>query len=668
MAGGMGMGGFGMGMSMGMPSMAPMSPMMGPMSMGMGSFGMGSMGASTGGSAMAGPMTSLAPTTVNPLPGPMSASYLNVAPAMSQPTLVGGQVPNVPEASLSPFEFGDTPIYNEGQMMQGPNSYGAQDLQYNNQRVYDPYDVMEDVTKGTGGDLNFKPGTMRTPEYSPETLRLMQDTAGMEFGAQSRPNPLSSAKSQVAQSTFEGLGGAGPSADALNATAPGAPDSSFKAGVDPRLASNTTASNVRGMDSALERAGFSPNQRNALLEQIYRENGFRNELLFGSHAEPARNAAHGRENVGALSWGDPGRNAAFKAAMRAEGVMDANGKMQPGQATLDAQARFIKQEMSTYPNTRAKFLDNPNVDINTSRVVLGDDYIGWRRTDPAYAGHTAKMATFQNNLNSIRAGGNPFPTPTQGSMANVPTQSYGRVSLADMKVQPSPLQQAAIATAPTPPMTVTQSMQRSFSAAPVQVVTPQVQAAMVPAAPVQAAPQISVSTALEQAFMTPMPENGQSFDTSLQQRAQQNLTNLTTPAPSVMSGGDAPTSDMIFAQPDQSTLNAAEVPINAAEPSEAAVAPTVQQINPAQNASVRPLEARTGVSSTRPLPTPRTNSGKTLEAYNPDYYLSNESLLQDQNYQRVRSSLASEMKVATSVIDAVAKGLGQLQEIRKKKK
>jgi len=74
--------------------------------------------------------------------------------------------------------------------------------------------------------------------------------------------------------------------------------------------------------------------------------------------------------------------------MRERGVVGEDGRIIPGRAALQAQTDFIRQEMETNPSyakTREQFLENPDVDANTSARVLGDNYIRWRRTDPEYA-------------------------------------------------------------------------------------------------------------------------------------------------------------------------------------------------------------------------------------------------------------------------------------------
>jgi hypothetical protein len=130
-------------------------------------------------------------------------------------------------------------------------------------------------------------------------------------------------------------------------------------------------------------SGFSDPQARALTAEINRENNLKQKYLFGSHKDPANNAT----NVGMLSWqGD--RAPAAMEFMRERGVIGEDGRIIPGRAALQAQTDFIRQEMETNPSyakTREQFLENPDVDANTSARVLGDNYIRWRRTDPEYA-------------------------------------------------------------------------------------------------------------------------------------------------------------------------------------------------------------------------------------------------------------------------------------------
>jgi alkylhydroperoxidase family enzyme len=130
-------------------------------------------------------------------------------------------------------------------------------------------------------------------------------------------------------------------------------------------------------------SGFSPAQARALTAEINRENSLQERYLFGTHIDPANKAT----NLGMLSW-QGSRAPKAQAFLKKAGALDEQGRIIPGMKALQAQADFIKQEMETQPEyrrTREEFLANPNVDPETAAVVLGDNYIRWRRTDPEYS-------------------------------------------------------------------------------------------------------------------------------------------------------------------------------------------------------------------------------------------------------------------------------------------
>ena len=129
--------------------------------------------------------------------------------------------------------------------------------------------------------------------------------------------------------------------------------------------------------NAFLEAGASDAQARALVRQVSRENSFNPNLMFGTHSEPAKNAAYGRTNYGIFSWGDPARVKEFKSYMTSASIMDKDGKIIVDNETyLKAQARFIMQtELPKTKNGQA-FLDNKDIDTETADAQLAS-YIGW---------------------------------------------------------------------------------------------------------------------------------------------------------------------------------------------------------------------------------------------------------------------------------------------------
>ena len=129
--------------------------------------------------------------------------------------------------------------------------------------------------------------------------------------------------------------------------------------------------------NAFLEAGASDAQARALVRQVSRENSFNPNLMFGTHSEPAKNAAYGRTNYGIFSWGDPARVKEFKSYMTSASIMDKDGKIIVDNETyLKAQARFVMQtELPKTKNGQA-FLDNKDIDTKTADAQMAS-YLGW---------------------------------------------------------------------------------------------------------------------------------------------------------------------------------------------------------------------------------------------------------------------------------------------------
>lgn len=131
---------------------------------------------------------------------------------------------------------------------------------------------------------------------------------------------------------------------------------------------------------AFKNAGFSEQQARILTAEIGRENSYNPKYLFGGHADP-----HKGTNLGMLSWqGD--RKPRLIGFLKQANVLDGRGNMVPGQAALDAQARFIMWELkNTHKKVGDKFLANPNIGYAEGAYLIGKSYILWRIDDPAYS-------------------------------------------------------------------------------------------------------------------------------------------------------------------------------------------------------------------------------------------------------------------------------------------
>lgn len=139
--------------------------------------------------------------------------------------------------------------------------------------------------------------------------------------------------------------------------------------------------------SAFTQAGFSDSQARALVGEVYRENGFREQYWYGTHTDPANEAT----NAGIISWQGP-RKADLYNYLGDRGLLNADGSMKPGFDTLVAQAEFLRYEMQTgagggTSGQISRYQDwfrSDQVSAEESARVLGQDFIRWRMTDPEY--------------------------------------------------------------------------------------------------------------------------------------------------------------------------------------------------------------------------------------------------------------------------------------------
>lgn len=122
------------------------------------------------------------------------------------------------------------------------------------------------------------------------------------------------------------------------------------------------------------KAGFSKSQAVALTAEVGRENDYNSRNLYGYH----KDESNGAINMGMISWqGDRAKR--LSAFMEKKGLIK-NGKMVQGQASLDAQAEFIKWEIENdknYATTKQVFANSPNADPEAYAKTLGTNYVRW---------------------------------------------------------------------------------------------------------------------------------------------------------------------------------------------------------------------------------------------------------------------------------------------------
>lgn len=177
--------------------------------------------------------------------------------------------------------------------------------------------------------------------------------------------------------------------------------------------------------TAFKNAGFSEQQARILTAEIGRENSYNPKYLFGGHADP-----HKGTNLGMLSWqGD--RKPRLINFLKQANVLDGRGNMVPGQAALDAQARFIMWELkNTHKKVGAKFLANPNISYSEGAYLIGKSYILWRIDDPKYSAKGKRNRDGFYNMLLKQLGAK----DGDGKSASTPAVGSGNVPVAVQKV------------------------------------------------------------------------------------------------------------------------------------------------------------------------------------------------------------------------------------------
>lgn len=158
-----------------------------------------------------------------------------------------------------------------------------------------------------------------------------------------------------------------------------------------------TAAVQKQVYDAYRTAGFSDNQARALTAEVGRENGYRENIIFGMHSDPYNHAT----NLGMVSM-QGSRHTGLLNFLQSKGLVQ-DGKLVRGQETLVAMAQYQKHEMETdssYARTKKEFLNNPNINPEAAAEVLGNDYIKWRYNDPAYARHHEYRRQYLSQINS----------------------------------------------------------------------------------------------------------------------------------------------------------------------------------------------------------------------------------------------------------------------------
>lgn len=149
-----------------------------------------------------------------------------------------------------------------------------------------------------------------------------------------------------------------------------------------QLASTAHGANLRDKDgrrlavyNAFVNAGFSKSQAQALTAEVGRENEYNPNAMFGTHTD----MGNAKTNLGFFSWQGK-RKKRLVEFLRSKGLIGKNGKMKQSQESLNAMARFARNEIeniSQYTKTKNAFERNPNANPESYAPVLGKNYIVW---------------------------------------------------------------------------------------------------------------------------------------------------------------------------------------------------------------------------------------------------------------------------------------------------
>ncbi|HAS95974.1 MAG TPA: phage tail tape measure protein, partial [Acinetobacter nosocomialis] len=171
---------------------------------------------------------------------------------------------------------------------------------------------------------------------------------------------------------------------------------------------NERVRNMLRVYQAFRNAGLGDKQARVMTAQVGRENDFRNEAMFDSH----KDENNGYTNTGFISW-QKTRSTKLMQSLQGQGVLDKNGKIQQTQDALDAQAKFLLQEVMTnksYSKSKAALL-NDDLDYRSLEKIVGKNFIGWdyegkKLGKDKASQHLAKQDSYYNQLSKI-LGDNP---------------------------------------------------------------------------------------------------------------------------------------------------------------------------------------------------------------------------------------------------------------------
>ncbi|MFX8817726.1 tape measure protein [Acinetobacter baumannii] len=189
---------------------------------------------------------------------------------------------------------------------------------------------------------------------------------------------------------------------------------------------NERVRNMLRVYQAFRNAGLGDKQARVMTAQVGRENDFRNEAMFGSH----KDENNGYTNTGFISW-QKTRSTKLMQSLQGQGVLDKNGKIQQTQDALDAQAKFLLQEVMTnksYSKTKNALL-NEDLDYRSLEKIVGKNFIGWdyegkKLGKDKASQHLAKQDSYYNQLNKILGASPDAASKAIGDLSKFEDEAY----------------------------------------------------------------------------------------------------------------------------------------------------------------------------------------------------------------------------------------------------
>ncbi|HFF2636521.1 TPA: tape measure protein [Acinetobacter nosocomialis] len=189
---------------------------------------------------------------------------------------------------------------------------------------------------------------------------------------------------------------------------------------------NEQVRNMLRVYQAFRNAGLGDKQARVMTAQVGRENDFRNEAMFGSH----KDENNGYTNTGFISW-QKTRSTKLMQSLQGQGVLDKNGKIQQTQDALDAQAKFLLQEVMTnksYSKTKNALL-NEDLDYRSLEKIVGKNFIGWdyegkKLGKDKASQHLAKQDSYYNQLNKILGASPDAASKAIGDLSKFEDEAY----------------------------------------------------------------------------------------------------------------------------------------------------------------------------------------------------------------------------------------------------